>query len=63
MRHARLKAAAATLTVLAVMFTLVGCTNTTTTPGGSNRNGTGGSGPGNMMNGSNNASQTGVSGY
>jgi len=51
MRHARLKAAAATLTVLAVMFTLVGCTNTTTTPGGSNRNGTGGSGPGNMMNG------------
>lgn len=61
MRDAHLKAAAATLAVLVVMFTLVGCSNTTTTtPGNSTGNGTGGS-PGNMMGGSNN--QTGGNGY
>jgi hypothetical protein len=59
MKQAHLKAAAAILAVLAMMFALVGCSST----GGSTGYGSGSNGSGNMMGGSNNAKPPNGSGY
>jgi Spy/CpxP family protein refolding chaperone len=62
MRDARLRAATVALIALAAVFAFTGCSSSTTTtaPGGSTGTGTGNYGPGNMMGGSSNTSQTGT---